>query len=186
MKETRVASRYAKSLIGLAIEKGQLDAVHADMSLVESICADNRDLSLLLQSPIIKADKKHAILNQIFSGKLGEITTNFLDIIVRKRREVLIPDIASAFLLQYKIHKGITTAELTSAVKLDDELKERILKLVASETVGKQIDLVEKIDPSIIGGFMVRIGDKQIDASIARNISDLKKQFSENHYISEL
>lgn len=185
MRETRVASRYAKSVLLLAIEKDQLDEVHADMKMVAQTCNESRDLSLLLRSPIIKSDKKQSIIDMLFKDKLSTISQSFVEIIVRKKREYLLEFIAEEFVSQYRNHKHITTANVTSAVKLDDTLKQRILGLVRGEG-NDDVELVEKIDESIIGGFIVRIGDKQVDASLARKINRLKTEFSKNQYVSEL
>lgn len=185
MKETLVASRYAKSLLGLAVEQNMLEEAFADMKLVANTCNENRDFSSLLKSPIVKSDKKQSIITAVFGEKLCELSSAFVAIIVRKKREYLLEEIANEFVLKYKTHKHIITAQVTSVVKLDDELRERILKLVAGTGSG-EIELAEKIDKDIIGGFIVRVGDKQIDASIAGRFADLKQEFSKNHYVSEL
>jgi len=182
MKGNRVASRYAKSLLSLADEQGQLEAVYADMSLVAQACGDSRDLVLLLKSPIVKPDKKAAILNEVFGGRLGDLATGFIKIITSKKREYLLESIANEFLLQYKAFKGITIAELTSAVQLDEAQKQKILNLVGASG---EIEVVEKIDPELIGGFIVRVGDKQVDTSVSRTITSLKKEFDKNLYVAE-
>ena len=107
-----------------------------------------------------------------------------MNIIVSKGRENILGHIAEAFVQQYKIQKGIIVAELKSVIKLDDKLKAKVLDLVNPSK--KQIEVVETIDESIIGGFIVRVDDKQVDASIATRISELKLEFSKNAYISEL
>lgn len=185
MKETRVASRYAKALLSLAIEQNQLEEAFADMKAVSETCRESRDLVVVLRSPVIKPDKKQAIISGLFAGKLSKISDSFIEIVVRKKRGDLIQFIADEFVLLYKSHKRITTANVTSAVKLDEKLKNRILGLVRGES-NEDVELVEKIDPSIIGGFIVRIGDKQVDSSLSRKISKLKTEFSKNQYVSEL
>lgn len=184
MKEIRVASRYAKSLLGLAIEQNKLEEAYADMKLVAETCSSSRDLSLLLKSPIVKSDKKQAIVDQIFSGQMSELSNAFVGIIIRKKREYLLEDISKEFLMQYKAHKNIVTAQVTSAVQLDDALKQRILALVAGNE-GEGVEMVESIDKDIIGGFIVRVGDKQIDASIAGRLADLRQEFNKNEYVAE-
>jgi F-type H+-transporting ATPase subunit delta len=185
MKETLVASRYAKSLLGLAIEQSKLEEAFADMKLVAKTCNENRDFSLLLKSPIVKSDKKQSILTAIFGTKLSELGSAFVAIIVRKKREYLLEEIASEFVKQYKKHKHIVTAKVTSVVKLDDAMKARIVKLVSSNE-GEGVELIEVIDPSIIGGFIVRVGDKEVDASIIGRLADLKQEFSKNEYVPEI
>jgi F-type H+-transporting ATPase subunit delta len=183
MAETRVASRYARSLIGLAIEKNELEQVHSDMQLVAKTIGDNRDLALLLKNPIVKPDKKKSILESIFSSTTSAITGAFIKIIVTKGRETLLHDIALSFLSQYKIKKGILTAELTTAITLDQALKDKIVKLVNPNN--QAIEVIEKVDKNIIGGFIVRVDDKQVDASIQSKIAELKLEFSKNPYVAE-
>ena len=182
MKGTRVASRYAKSLLLLANDQNELDRAYADMKTVVDVCKENRDFALLLKSPIVKTDKKLAILKQVFDGQLGAMANGFVDIITRKKREYLLQDIATSFVWQYKTFKHITTAEITSAVKLDDAQRAKVLALLHSDG---EVDIVEKVDEEILGGFIVRIGDKQVDASISRRINSLRKEFDKNLYVAD-
>jgi len=184
MKGTRVASRYAKSLIRLSLERGELEKAHADMQLVANTCKQSRDLSAFLKSPIIKTDKKLSVLNEIFSKHVSKLTQEFIDIITRKRREIYLEGIANDFVAQYREHKKILTAVITTAVGLDDTLKKKVLEIVRG-VEKSEVELVEKIDKNIIGGFVLTIGDKQVDASIARKLKQLTMSFSENPYIKE-
>src|ERR1044072_8445643 len=121
MKESRVSHRYAKSLLDLALEKGQLEAVSEDMRMILEAIRANHELSVLLKSPVVKTDKKQAILKAIFGGQIGVITSEFLDIITRKRREGELEGIAEAFVIQYRKHKQILTAVITTASGLDEK-----------------------------------------------------------------
>lgn len=183
MRGNRAASRYAKSLLDLSTEKNNVDSVNEDMEMIASTVSENRDLELLLQSPIVKSDKKQAILDTVFPN-VSDVTKAFISIIVSKGRENILGVIAEKFVQQYKTQKGIIVAELKSAIKLDDTLKAKILSLVNPSN--KEIEVVEKIDESVLGGFIVRVDDKQVDASIASRIAELKLEFSKNAYISEL
>lgn len=174
-----VATRYAKSLLQLALEQGKLEQVYADMQLVKSVYDSNREFAGFLKSPIINTDKKLAVLKSVFENKINEITIGFFSILTAKRRESYVGEIAKAFIAQYKEEKGITTAVVTSAAGIDKASRERILELVKQQAKG-EVELVEKVDPSLIGGFVLRIGDKQIDASISRKLNELRKTFSEN------
>lgn len=185
MRESRVSHRYAKSLLDLALEKGQLEPVSEDMRLVLETIRANHDLSVVLKSPVINTDKKQEILKAIFGGNIGVITTTFLDIITRKRREGELEGIAEAFVMQYRKHKEILTAVITTAQGLDDKLRAQIMEIVKQSSSGKSVELVEKTDKELIGGFILRVGDKQVDASIIRQIKDLERSFSENPYIKE-
>ena|ERR1700741_315574 len=180
-----VATRYAKSLINLAVEKGQLEAVYNDMLLVKNVSDNNHDFVIMLESPVIKTDKKQSILHEIFKGKISDLSMAFLDIITNKRREMYIDDIARSVVEQYKTNKKILTAVITSASGLDEATRKKVMELVKQSGTG-EVELIEKVDKKLIGGFVLRIGDKQVDASISRKLNDLRKNFSENPYVSEL
>jgi F-type H+-transporting ATPase subunit delta len=184
MRETRVSYRYAKSLLDLAIEKGQLEQVREDMQLVRDTVHESRELEILLKSPVVKTDKKQDILKAIFGGKIGVITTEFIDIITRKRREAELEIIAESFLSQYRINKNIVTAVITSAAALDDTLRKQVMEIVR-KMAGTEVELTEKIDTSLIGGFVLRVGDRQVDTSLIRQIRMLDRNFSENPFIKE-
>lgn len=184
MRETRVSQRYAKSLIDLALEKGQLEPVREDMLLVFSTIRESHDLSLMLKSPVIKTDKKQEILKAVFGGKIGVISSEFIDIITRKRRESQLEAIAESFLTQYKKHKQILTAVITSASGLDEKLRAQVMQIVKG-TTNSEVELIEKVDNDLIGGFILRVGDKQVDASIMRQIKNLDRSFNENPYVKE-
>lgn len=180
MRETKVAVRYAKSLISLAVEKGALEPTNKDMALLAETCKANRELMVLLDSPVISTDKKIAVLKAIFGSQLSELTMSFIVLMTNKKREYLLDEIADQFINQYRAMLGIIKAEVTSAVALDENIRSQIRAKIGGD---KQIEFVEKIDPSLIGGFIVRVGDKQFDGSISRSILDLKKTFSKNDFI---
>lgn len=172
-----VASRYAKSLLDLAVEKGQLDAVYTDMLQVKAVSDASKDFILFLNSPIIKSDKKIAAIKAVFEGKLNPMSLGFLTIVASKRRESVIPEMAQSFIEQYRTHKNILTAVVTSANGLDAATKQKALELVKTQLNG-EIELVEKTDANLIGGFILKIGDKQLDKSVARQLSNLKKELT--------
>ena len=172
-----VASRYAKSLLDLSVEKGQLEAVYADMLQVKDVCENSREFINFLNSPLIKSDKKISTMKAVFDGKFNSITSGFLTIVASKRRESVIPEMATSFIEQYKTHKNILTAVITSASGLDADTRQKALELVKSQLNG-EVELVEKIDNNIIGGFVLKIGDKQLDKSVARQLSNLKKELT--------
>ncbi|HRF99969.1 MAG TPA: ATP synthase F1 subunit delta [Bacteroidia bacterium] len=172
-----VATRYAKSLLDLAVEKGQLEAAYTDMLQVKNVCDSSKEFVNFLNSPIINADKKTATIKAVFEGKLSAITSGFLTIVAAKRRESVIPAMAASFIEQYREHKNILTAVVTSANGLDAATKQKALDLVKSQLSG-EVELVEKVDSNIIGGFILKIGDKQLDKSVARQLSNMKKELT--------
>lgn len=186
MANLRAASRYIKSLLDLAIEQKVLEDVHKDMMFFARVYEENKAFSLMLRSPVIPHDKKREILARIFKGKVNNLTMSFFDIITKKNREPLLGAIAKEFHNAYNEYKGIGKATVISAVPLDDKLRSEFGSLVRKYSEKKQIELVERVDPEMIGGFILNVGDRQIDASIKNKIQALKVKFSQNPYIKEL
>lgn len=181
-----VAYRYARSLMLLAQEKGEVEAVREDMLLVVSTCAENRDLVIMLNSPVIKAASKNKVLGRVFGGQIGHITERFIAILVRKGRESLLAEIAEGVQNVYRQENSILMAEVRSAIPLSDEARAQVRKMAEDRHPGKTMLLNETVDPGLIGGVVIRIGDEQIDASVSRRLSDLRRKFSENPYIPEI
>ena len=186
MADSRATSRYVKSLLDLAIERNALEEVHRDMLLFTDVVSKSRALELLLQNPIIKHDKKLAVLKSLFSGKVHSLTMAFFDIITRKNREPLLASIAREFHNSYNEYRGIGKATVTTAIPLDEKLRAEIENLVRKYSDKKQIELKEIVDPELIGGFILKVGDRQVDASIRNKLKTLKVDFSQNPYIKEL
>ncbi len=182
MAEIKVAKRYAKAFLGLVTEKGKLEEAFKDMSLLYETTSGNKDLVNMLKSPVVNTDKKIGILKDIYGGKLSETTMLFLTLITKKRREGAIPEIAGAFVNQYKQLKGITTAVVSSAALLTEDAKKRIHEVVQKE-IGGTIELKTEVNPELIGGFILRIGDKQLDTSILSRVEELKQEFRSNEYV---
>ena len=182
MSVKRIASRYAKSLLDLSNESKNLDTVFKDMqSLQEAV--KNRDLYLMLKSPIINAKKKKDIVQKIFGAGFDKMTMGFMNIIITKGRESYLPEIANEFVEQYNDLKSISTAILTSATPLSaDALASIKAKLLASNITNESVEIATKVDPNILGGFIIEIGDKLYDASVAHKLETLKKQFVGNVY----
>jgi F-type H+-transporting ATPase subunit delta len=185
MADSRAISRYVKSLLGLAVEKNALESVHNDMLLFTKICDENRSFELMLKNPIIRHDKKREILEKIFQGKVNPLTMAIFDILTRKNREPLLPGIAKEFHTAYNIYKGIGKAFITTAVPLDSQLRTEFENIVKRLSEKDKVELTEKIDKEMIGGFILNVGDRQIDASMKNKLQALKVKFSHNPYIKE-
>jgi F-type H+-transporting ATPase subunit delta len=182
----RLAARYAKSVLDLAVEKGQLEQVYKDMLYMRDLCRASRELVSLLRSPVIKADKKRQILEAVTAGKLSPLTTAFNRLVMVKDREAWLPEIATAFIEQYKIHMGIQTVRLTTAVPIGDDLRQAILDKVKADRSVPQIELNAEVDAALIGGFVLEIGDELIDASIAYDLNKIRQQFESNDFIYKI
>lgn len=186
MSNQRVATRYAKSLIDLARERGSLEKVLEDMKYFREV-AKNRDFALLLKSPVIKADKKQQVFKALFEGKTDELTMAFLNILLRKNREAGLVEIADEFIQQYRRIKHISTVKLTTASNLSESTIESIRqKLLASTATDEKIELTTLVDPNLLGGFVIEFEDRLYDASVAHKLALLKKEFKDNLYISQI
>lgn len=182
MKEKTIASRYAKALFDYALEEKILERVHEDMVTVSQVCRQNKDFRLLLQSPVVRKDKKLAIIREIFKKYLSKATLTYLQIIAGKSREEYIPDIAGHFLTLYKKHKNIKTVYLKTPMPVDDQIRKKVIDLMADKTKAN-IELMEEIDPGLIGGFVIQMDDLQYDASILRQLKTLEREFDFNIYV---
>lgn len=182
----RLAGRYAKSLIDLAIEQNQLDTVYNDMLTLQAACKGSRELVNFLRSPIIKADKKAKILEAITAGKVSVITASFARLLMVKGREAYLPEIITAWIEQYKTLKGIHTAKLTTAVPVSEDLKNAILEKVRTGKQVQQVELNTEVNDALIGGFVLEVGDQLVDASIAYDLNNIRKQFQNNDFIYKI
>jgi F-type H+-transporting ATPase subunit delta len=186
MAETRVASRYVRSLLGLAVEQNALEAVHNDMQLFAKVAEENRAFAIMLRNPIIRHDKKREVLQAIFKGKVHPLTFAMFDIITKKNREPILIDIAKQFHNAYNVYNGITKGVVITAAPLDAELRKELEQMVRKISNKKEVELIEKVDASMIGGFVLNVGDRQIDASIKNKLKELKLKFSYNPYVKEI
>lgn len=182
MSTFRIASRYAKSLLELSIEKGVQEQVHNDMNRLISLEQSNKEFSTLINSPILSDDKKLSVLKALFSNKTSALTLSFFDLVGHKGRAAFLPAMAREFHKQYNQHLGIQTAEFTSTIQLDDELRASISDIVREISGKEKVELIEKIDPNLIGGFVLRVNDKQLDESIKSKLQKLKLDFTQNLY----
>ncbi|RFS23820.1 F0F1 ATP synthase subunit delta [Chitinophaga silvatica] len=185
MQNPRLASRYAKALIDLAQELNQLEAVNTDMLYLHQVLKSSTDLVNLLKSPIIKADKKQKILAAVFEGRLSNTTFAFINLLVSKSRESALYEMTAEFTRQYMVLKNISKVKVTTAVPLDAATLEAIRQKVASQST-QEIVLESAVDPELIGGFVLETNGQLIDASVLRDLKDIKQQFSKNIYVSDL
>lgn len=185
MVGTRAALRYAKATLNLAKEKGLAKEVNDDMILIQSTIEENHDLDVMLKSPVIKADKKRSVLKEVFGKKVNGITMGLLNLLIENKRPALLNLVAKEYIVIYDFLQGVEVAQVTSAVPLTKELEKTILKRV-EESIGKEITLNNVVDPSIIGGFVLRVGDKLYDSSVSYRLKDLLSQFEDNQYISKI
>lgn len=185
MSAIKLSSRYAKSIIDLAIEKNQLEAIHNDMRSFQQVCAASRDFVLMLRNPIVHQDKKLNVLNQLFAKSFSPFTMSFLTLVVNKGREGFLPDMARAVVLQYNQIKGITEVTLTTATEAGKDLIEKVKQMVSAATGTSAIDMHTKINPDLLGGFILQYNDQMLDASVHRQLEILDDNFLDNSYIKK-
>lgn len=186
MQNPRLAARYAKALIDIAKEQNSLDAVLNDMNLVLKTVKSSKEFAITMQSPIIKGDKKLEILKAVFGAHLQKETTLFFDLIINKGREANLAEIAEAYIKQYNQLKHINTVKVTTAAPMDEEMKQFILAKVKQEVNGQEVNLETSVQPELIGGFVLQVGDKLFDASVRRDLNDVQNQFNKNIYVADI
>jgi F-type H+-transporting ATPase subunit delta len=183
MSNNRVAGRYSKGLMDLAIEQGQLETVYADMQFLQQVCKTSRDFVVMLKSPVVNIEKKQAVLDSITAGRISELTASFNRLLIRKGRETELPDMIDVFISMYKKHKQIHVVHLTSATPLSEASKTAIIDKLKKDVNLEHIELNTSVDPELIGGFVLQVGDSLVDTSIASELKAIKKQFQNNDYI---
>jgi F-type H+-transporting ATPase subunit delta len=183
MHSPRLAGRYAKSLLTLAIERNQLEAAYKDMEYLQAVSNSNKDFVTVLKSPVISPDKKQLIIKSVTDGKISELTSSFISLLIRKGREINLPEIADTFISQYKEVKEIHIAKLTTATPVSEEVKQEIVDQVKRQLNITNIELISEVDENLLGGFVLQIGDKLVDASIAYDLNIIRKQFLNNDFI---
>lgn len=186
MMNQRLAGRYAKSILDLAIETKQLDVVYNDMQYLKAVSAVNREFVVVLRSPVISPEKKMAILDAVVKSHISELTDSFIRLLIRKGRETNLPEIAGAFIDQYKKYKEIYSIKLTTAGPVSDEIKKEIVEKVKSQSDMKNIELTTEVNEDLIGGFVLEIGDTLVDASVAYDLNAIRKQFLNNDFIYKI
>lgn len=186
MNNPRLAQRYAKSLIDISQEMNQLDTVRTDVLLMKNIMKQSREFVVMLNSPVIKSDKKFKIIQAVTQGKVSKIFDTFLHLLCNKSREGNLPGIVSSFLQQYNKINNLHTAKLTTAAPISDELVSSFVAKIKQSSALENLTLETAVDEKLIGGFVLEMEGKLIDASILRDLNDVKKQFANNDYMHRL
>jgi F-type H+-transporting ATPase subunit delta len=186
MQNPRLAARYAKSLLDLSLEQNSLDTTYADMSVISSICHTNSDFVSILKSPVIKLDKKQAIVSAVTQQRIAGLSQQFINLLISKGREGVLPEIANSFIAQYKEYKQVKVVKLNSASEVPQATIAAIKEKLAQALPGKKIEIEANVKPELIGGFVLEIGDQQIDASVAFDLKEISKQFLNNDYLYKI
>lgn len=174
MKSTKSAGRYAKALLELALDQNKIEVIESNMQQILTVAEEAHDFQVFLNSPLIKVDKKIEVIKSIF-GNFDALSISFLELVSNNGRESFITEIAHSFLNQLKEHRGIVPVTIISAQKLDAKTKEQITSKISASIQGT-LEITENVDESLIGGFIVRMGDHQIDASVSNQLNRLKQE----------
>ncbi|MGJ8683903.1 MAG: ATP synthase F1 subunit delta [Nonlabens sp.] len=176
MKLSRAASRYATAILSLAIDKNEAAAVNEEMKSILVTINGNKELRDFMSSPLTKAEQKRGALRQIFKDA-GAITMSSFDLLVDNKRADILMDVATKYILLFEDMNKREIATVTTAVEITADLEKKVLAK-AKELAGKEITLEKKIDASILGGFILRVGDQEINASVANKLGELKRTFA--------
>lgn len=174
MNESKISVRYAKALFQLGKEKNVLDTIVADMKLVGELCNTVKDFWLMVESPVIKTSQKRKTVKLVLTDKLDAISLNFLDMVFENRREIFIKDMVRNFLALCRKDKGIVSAKLTTAGLIDLDDKTNLSEML-KKAFNSKIELEEVLDKDIIGGFILRVDDQELDASVSNQLSQIKR-----------
>lgn len=175
MNESAIAVRYAKAIFSLAREKDVIDSLKEDMELISNVCFNSTDFNLLIETPVVKTSEKSRLISKIFENKTQQLTIDFLKLIVNNNREIFIPSITRNTLNFIRQEKNIKSAVITTATKIDKSIIEEVETILEKELGGK-VELSSQIKPDIIGGLILRIDDKQMDASVNTQLKKMKQQ----------
>ena len=187
MNNPRLAGRYAKSLLDLATEQNQVDAVYADMKWINNICKSNPDFVNVLRSPVIKPSAKQSILESITNGRVSNLTSAFVRLLVVKARENNLPEIATTYVDQFNELRNIHKVKITTAEPITDDMLNAIMANVKSTaTAGQTFEVETQVNNELIGGFLLETGGTLVDASILRDLKDIQKQFMNNDYLHKI
>ncbi|HHB79148.1 MAG TPA: ATP synthase F1 subunit delta [Saprospiraceae bacterium] len=175
MSSKRIASRYAKSLIDLAVEQDKLPTILVDFEQLKE-AFKNRDLYLMARSPIIKVDQKMDVFKALFAGKVDALTLTFIEVLTHKGRENILPEVVKEFFNQYNKKMGILSVKMTTAVPADEAiLASAKAKILSSGISATQVDIRNIVNPDILGGFQLEYDGKVYDASVATHLRNLKQ-----------
>jgi F-type H+-transporting ATPase subunit delta len=175
MDQSKINVRYAKAFFTLAKEKGLTTELRSDAGLVADVCSTSTDFNLLLDSPVVKTSSKVKAIRSIFQGRINSYSVNFLILITENKREKFIPGIFRNLEDLYRQEEGIKTVVLTSVQPLNDSTVTEVRQILEKEFKSK-VELSQKINPELIGGFVLRVGDQQYDASISTQLKKIKEQ----------
>ena len=185
MNDYRINTNYAKALLMLAEERGTADRVADDMRTVGDVCAASRELVVVFANPTVPQEKKAAVVRALFADRVGQETMAFLLFVVKKNRSVNLRGISNAYLEQWRELRGIIYTDLVTHQPIDDTARTMVTRMVADHT-GKTVELHDRTDSHMLGGFKLEFDHNMYDARIRTKIRKLRIEFAKNEYESKL
>ncbi len=177
MNNSIISFRYAKALFLVGTDNQCLDALKSDMELLYATVKNNPVFAQMLENPVIKPPQKRKVMSELLGDKVHPMTVNFIHTIIRNRREIMLPDVAHRFIDLYEESKGIKRAHVTTVIDMDDNakglLRERLNTLFKAD-----VRITAETNPDLIGGFILRVGDQQYDASLSSSLKRMRKALS--------
>ena len=183
MNSSKIAVRYAKALFDLALERGVIDTVYNDMKTVGQLCA-MEEVKAVINNPVISQQKRRDIILALTGADADRLTVSFIGLIFSHGRGEYLAAAARNFIDLTRRHRGIRQVTLTTAVPVNGRLKEEMASLISGKEK-ETIEFMEQVDPSVIGGFILRVDDAYIDASVRNRLNRYRKEFSLAPYAAE-
>lgn len=180
MNENKISVRYAKSLFALGKETDALLVLKQDIELLYQCIREIPELKVVIHSPVIRSLEKIKLFDEMFRAAFNPVTLTFIRLVLDKRREEYLAGISRYFLTLMKTEQGIQAADVVTATPLSENLRQSILNLITRKFKA-QVELNESVDPALIGGFILRVGDQQIDASITSKLRKIKQELIQSH-----
>jgi len=181
MNHHKIAVRYSKAIFLLAKEKGLLDEVKEDMLLINKVCNEVNDVKRMLSAPTIQTSKKQQIFHLIFKDNVNNLTLSFIDMLTTNKREAFISDITRNYLDLYRRDKNIKAATLTTSEEVGEKTRNEFTKII-KQIYNSEVELSTQVKNEIIGGFILRVDDKQIDTSVASQLKEIKRELINTTY----
>ncbi len=182
MSNIRVAKRYAKGLFQFTQEKGNPTDTYKEMQSLSELITESKDLRSFLKSPILDYKKKQEIASKLFDS-YSSSTRNFIQLVIQHRREANLQQITNAYIELSDVQNHVKKAILTTATEISDALAQKIVDDSKLISTSDTLQLTKEINPELIGGYIFKVGDQQIDASVKSKFNKLKQEFDDNHYI---
>ena len=177
MNDSKISVRYARALLISAREQDVLSGVRDDMNMILLAAKEVPEFKQLLDSPVIENSRKKEILAALFENRIQKLSQQFIALVVENNREEYLPGMARMFIKFYKEEKGIREATLKTAVKIDEKTKNQLTELI-KQVYRSEIELSDEVDEKLIGGFILRVEDLQMDASVAGQLQKIRKELA--------